>query len=95
MTRTFLLFKPTNDTEQRLLKALLVTAHISIGHHNITGRGCSSTLLAMFLPQASGIFLAEDERADDEALRQETGSKCPNFNVEDPTRRIWIFTTAR
>ncbi|CAN0016766.1 unnamed protein product [Ectocarpus sp. 12 AP-2014] len=48
----------------------------------------------MFLPRGSGAFMAESGKVDDESLSKETPNKCPNYNVEDPTRRIWVFTTA-
>ncbi|CAN0290232.1 unnamed protein product, partial [Ectocarpus sp. 6 AP-2014] len=48
----------------------------------------------MFLPRAAGAFMAESGKVDDESLSKEAPTKCPNYNVEDPTRRIWVFTTA-
>ncbi|CAM9777498.1 unnamed protein product [Pylaiella littoralis] len=47
------------------------------------------------LPRVAGLFMSEGGKVDDESLAQDTGnSKCPNQNLEDPTRRIWTFTTA-
>ncbi|CAM9884816.1 unnamed protein product [Ectocarpus sp. 4 AP-2014] len=48
----------------------------------------------MFLPGAAGAFMAESGKVDDESLSKEAPTKCPNYNLEDPTRRIWVFTTA-
>lgn len=74
-------------------RGLFCTEHRTEKEHKAAHRTTRGS--QMFLPQAAGTFMAEDGNVDDESLRRETGSKCPNFNVEDPTRRIWIFTTAR
>lgn len=49
----------------------------------------------MFMSHMGGAMLTEDGRLDDETLSKETGRRLPNMNIEDPSRRIWIFTTAR
>lgn len=49
----------------------------------------------MFIPQMAGVLLTEDGQLDDETLSKETGRRLPNMNIEDPSRQIWIFTTAR
>lgn len=57
--------------------------------------GACCLVAVMFLPRAAGAFMAESGKVDDESLSKEAPTKCPNYNVEDPTRRIWVFTTAR
>lgn len=52
--------------------------------------------MANILPRVAGLFMSEGGKADDDSLAEDTGnSKCPNQNLDSPTRRIWIFTTAR
>lgn len=51
--------------------------------------------MANILPRVAGLFMAEDGKVDDDSLAHDTGSKCPNQNLADPARRIWVFTTAR
>lgn len=51
--------------------------------------------MANILPRVAGLFMAEGGKVDDDSLAKDTGSKCPNQNVADPARRIWVFTTAR
>lgn len=39
--------------------------------------------------------MAEDDPVDDETLSRQKVGKCLNYNLEDPNRRLWVFTTAR
>lgn len=39
--------------------------------------------------------MAEDDPVDDETLSRQDVGKCPDYNLEDPNRRLWVFTTAR
>eukprot|EP00752_Nemacystus_decipiens_P001626 g1583.t1 len=50
--------------------------------------------MANILPRVAGLFMAEGGKVDDDSLAKDTGSKCPNQNLADPARRIWVFTTA-
>lgn len=52
----------------------------------------------MFLAKVGGAMVGEDGgKLDDETLRKraQMAQPTPDMNIEDPTRRIWIFTTAR
>eukprot|EP00903_Cladosiphon_okamuranus_P020106 g18463.t1 len=50
--------------------------------------------MANILPRVAGLFMAEGGKVDDRSLAHDNGSKCPNQNLADPARRIWVFTTA-
>lgn len=95
-----------NTRPSAFVKTTTITAaagevSISLLRDNLVGVSCAVAACAltaavyMFLPGSA--LVAEDEAGhlDDESLAKRESAPSPDMNVEDVSRRIWIFTTAR